>query len=234
MSGRSGVSTIDTPHSGSDSSVVDSDGAGGLIQSVARLIRTQTDVMAAQTKVMTAQSLPPLRQFIGEGSLVGDESFVHWHEQFEERSLVAGWSEEEKKYGLKMHLHNTAFQAYRMGPNLLFDISVEGVVVAAVVHTGSQATIISRALLHKVNSHVKSQGKSLAKLEVPSMPLYGKGGSSERELDITAQVKLTLAVDGRKVTVPVFIQPNSWQACLLGTNALFNFCLSLGRKLWGP
>ena len=63
-----------------------------------------------------------------------------------------------------------------VGPNLLFDISAEGVAVAAVVDTGSQATIISRSLLHKVNSHVKSQGKSLAKLEVPSMPHYGKGG----------------------------------------------------------
>ena len=73
-------------------------------------------MMAAQTKVVTVQSLPPLPQFTGESSLVGDESFDHWHEQFEERSLVAGWSEEDKKYWLKMHLHNTVFQAYCMFP----------------------------------------------------------------------------------------------------------------------
>ena len=63
---------------------------------------------------MTAQSLPPLAHFTGEGSLVGEESFDRWHEQFEERSVVAGWSEEQKKYQLKMHLDKTAFQACRM------------------------------------------------------------------------------------------------------------------------
>ena len=489
--GEGEVSKVETPQAVPGSSVVDSIGAGGLIQSVAKLIKTQTDMMAAQTKAMTAQSLPPLVHFTGEGSLVGDESFDHWHEQFEERSLVAGWSEEQKKYRLKMHLDKTAFQAYRMlpeetkgsysamvkalrkrfrpvdieelrgmefhqitqesesveeigiklqvlareafpnmvgkeldrllkgrffqillpkwqrklghpkpdetfeelygrartaerhdrqysesaagrsdpqhktsdrtkkasnssssggsgsssgsnktdvrkreiqgpgddvsegstergsssnlvcyncretghiarhcrkpkqgaeaagrsrgssvgskvlvtmadlsdqqlkdelaqrmldkeqqmltepystvkvvsgavGPNLLFDISVEGVAVAAMVDTGSQATIISRSLLHKVNSQLKSQGKSLARLKLPSMPLYGKGGPSERELDITAQVELTLAADGRKVTVPVFIQPNSEQACLLGTNALFALGVSVSRANGEP
>ena len=121
-----------------------------------------------------------------------------------------------------------------VGPNLLFDISVEGVAVAAMVDTASQATIISRSLLHKVNSQLKSQGKSLARLKLPSMPLYGKGGPSERELDITAQVELTLAADGRKVTVPVFIQPNSEQACLLGTNALFALRVSVSRANGEP
>ena len=47
---------------------------------------------------------------------LGEESFDHWHEQFEERSLVAGWSDEQKKYRLKMHLDKTTFQAYRMLP----------------------------------------------------------------------------------------------------------------------
>ena len=61
---------------------------------------------------MTAQSLPPLPQFTGEGSLVGYESFDHWHEEFEERSLVARWSKEKKKYRLKMHLHNTAYHMF--------------------------------------------------------------------------------------------------------------------------
>ena len=102
------------------------------------------------------------------------------------------------------------------------------------VDTGSQATIISRSLLHEINSWLKSQGKSLPKLKLPSMPLYGKGGPNERELDITAQVELTLAADGRKITVPVFIQPDSEQACLLGTNAIFALGVSVSRASGEP
>ena len=51
VSGGSEVSAVEAPHSSSDSSVVDSEGAGGLIQSVARLIKAQTDMMAAQTRL---------------------------------------------------------------------------------------------------------------------------------------------------------------------------------------
>ena len=53
-------------------------------------------------------------QFSGEGSLVGDESFDRWLEHFEELAAVAGWSEEHKKYRLKMHLSKTAFQTHCM------------------------------------------------------------------------------------------------------------------------
>ena len=82
VSGESMGCTAESPQMRSESSVVDSSAvdsysAGGLIQSVARLIKTQTDMLAAQTKVMTAQSLPPLPQFTGEGTLIGDESFDH-------------------------------------------------------------------------------------------------------------------------------------------------------------
>ena len=37
-------------------------------------------------------------------------------EHFEERALVVGWSEEEKRYRLKMHLDKTAFHTYCMLP----------------------------------------------------------------------------------------------------------------------
>ena len=46
-----------------------------LAQSVAKFIQVQMDMLAAQTKAMAAQSLPPLKKFSGEGSLVGDKSF---------------------------------------------------------------------------------------------------------------------------------------------------------------
>ena len=69
-------------------------------------------MMAAQTKVMAAQSLPPLPHFSGEGNLVGENTFERWVEHFEERAAVAGWTGEEKKYQLKMHLDKTAFQTY--------------------------------------------------------------------------------------------------------------------------
>ena len=85
-----------------------------LVQSMTKFMQVQTDMMAAQAKAMAAQNLPPLVHFSGEGSLVGDESFDRWLEHFEELAAVAGWSEEHKKYRLKMHLSKTAFQTYCM------------------------------------------------------------------------------------------------------------------------
>ena len=84
-----------------------------MAKSVEKFIKMQTDMLVAQTKTMAAQSLPPLRHFNGEGGLVGDESFDRWLEQFDERAALAGWSEDDKKYRLKMHLDKTAFHAYQ-------------------------------------------------------------------------------------------------------------------------
>ena len=67
-----------------------------------------------------------------------------------------------------------------VGPTLLLGVSIEGVPVTAVADTGAQSTIISRSMLHNINKHMKSQGKSLPKLELPSPPLYGKSGSAFR------------------------------------------------------
>ena len=58
-------------------------------------------------------------------------------------------------------------------------------------------------------------------LELPTVKLYGKGGKEkDKELVISAQTSLTIAADGRTVTVPVFIQPGSEVPCLLGMNVL--------------
>ena len=51
--------------------------------------------------------------------------------------------------------------------------------------------------------------------------LYGKDGKKGgKELRITAQVTLTFTLDGQSANVPVFVQPDSSQDCLLGTNAM--------------
>ena len=50
---------------------------------------------------------------------MGDESFDRWLEHFEERALLVGWSDDDRKYRLKMHLEGTAFHAHQ---NLSSDI----------------------------------------------------------------------------------------------------------------
>ena len=87
-----------------------------LMHSIAQLVKTQTDIMVAQTQAMSAQSLPPIPHFSGEGNQSGEESFDRWLEQFEERSKLAGWTEEHKRYHLKMSLDRSAFQTYRLLP----------------------------------------------------------------------------------------------------------------------
>ena len=64
---------------------------------------------------------------------------------------------------------------------------------------------------------MKSDGKLLPELPIPSVRLFGKDG--RHEIKITAQVDLQIQAGGKEVTIPVFVQPNSSQDCLLGTNA---------------
>ena len=106
-----------------------------------------------------------------------------------------------------------------VGPSYWLEVLVEGVSVSAMVDTGSQSTIVSRSLLHKVFKHMEREGKPLPKLECPSAKLRGKGG---HPIDVTAQVKFTFSVNGRSIVTlgPVFVQPNSEQECLLESNVL--------------
>ena len=107
-----------------------------------------------------------------------------------------------------------------VGPTIYIDLEIEGVKVEAMVDTGAQSTIISRALLHEIANSLKAHGRPVPELEAPCTRLFGKECNSVKpELDITAQVMLTLETDNRCVTVSVFIQSNSEQLCLLGTNA---------------
>ena len=77
------------------------------------------------------------------------------------------------------------------------------------------------SLLQEIARSCKEAGQPLPQLELPTARLFGKDGSGGgRELVITAQLTTTIAADGESVSVPVFIQPNSKQRCLLGMNAL--------------
>lgn len=107
-----------------------------------------------------------------------------------------------------------------VGPTLMLELSVEGLQIAALVDTASNSTIISWSMLHEIKHHLQALGKSMPQLELPCVPLYGKEGTKGKPLDITAQVSLTFACNGRRVTVPTFIQPESEQKCLIGMNVI--------------
>ena len=89
-----------------------------------------------------------------------------------------------------------------VGPSYWLHITVEGLSVSALVDTGSQSTITSRSLLHKVFKHLKENGKALPTLDHPCTKFKGKGG---HPIGVTAQVLFTLAVDGKSTAVPVFV-----------------------------
>ena len=107
------------------------------------------------------------------------------------------------------------------GPTLFLKVQIGGVPVEAMVDTGSQSTIISRSLLHKIGRCRKSKGEPLPALEKPTARLFGKDGEGGgKELTITAQIEVDIEADGECVRVPVFVQPQSGQECLLGMNVI--------------
>ena len=80
------------------------------------MVQTQTAMVDAQTRAMSAQSLPPVPIYSGEGEQSLEDGFEKWTEQFEERARLAGWSEDLRRYHLKIRLSKTAFQTYRLLP----------------------------------------------------------------------------------------------------------------------
>ena len=112
-------------------------------------------------------------------------------------------------------------QARAVGSLLEIRLNIGGLPITAMVDTGAQSTIISRSTLHEVVNHMRETGQQVPPLELPTVRLYGKDGhDGGRELCITAQVSLMFKLKSRTVTVPVFVQPNSSQRCLLGMNAI--------------
>ena len=90
----------------------------------------------------------------------------------------------------------------------------------ALIDCGSQTTIISRSFLHRIAEQLKQDGKPPPELTMPTVRLYGKDGpNGKNRLHVSAQVDLPVKACGKTMSVPMFVQPNSTQDCLLGTNA---------------
>ena len=112
-------------------------------------------------------------------------------------------------------------RADAVGSLVYVEVYVEGVPISAMLDTGAQSTIISRSTLHAVNKSLLQQGQRLPELELPTVRLYGKvGPKGGKELTITAQISLTFTSGNKSVSVPVFVQPDSEQVCLLGVNVI--------------
>ena len=114
----------------------------------------------------------------------------------------------------------TSDQARAVGPTVYFNVTIGSVPVTAMVDCGSQSTIISRSLLHKIWHQLEKDGKPTPGLESPGLKMYGKDGQSGPEIVVTAWVNLLLEADGFQVVSPVFVQPHSEQECLLGMNVV--------------
>ena len=91
-------------------------------------------------------------------------------------------------------------------------------------------TIVSRAMLHRLAKKLKSEGKPLPKLTLPTVKVLGKDGKlGKKELNITAQTELTFVADGVTAKVSVLVQPDSEQDCLVGMNAIPKLGIQLLR-----
>ena len=75
-----------------------------------QVVQTQTAMVAAQTRAISAESLPPVPTYSGEGEQSLEDGFERWIEQFEE------WSEDLRRYHLKIRLSKTSFQTYWLLP----------------------------------------------------------------------------------------------------------------------
>ena len=61
-------------------------------------------------------------------------------------------------------------QQHDTGPSLYLDLDIEGVPVVLMVDYGPPpSTIISRSLLHRIVQQMKSDGKPLPELSLPSV-----------------------------------------------------------------
>ncbi len=90
--------------------------ADGVMETVTKLLKVQTDVMA-QTRAVAVQNLPGLPYFTGEGTGDTGNGFDRWLERFRERAEFARWTAEEQLYQLKVHLDKTAVDVLQMLPD---------------------------------------------------------------------------------------------------------------------
>jgi len=72
------------------------------------ILKAHTEAIVAQMQTAAAQHLPPLKLYTGERKQIEEHRFDRWLEQFEERAMVAGWSEAQQLHQLKLLLEKTA------------------------------------------------------------------------------------------------------------------------------
>ena len=116
-----------------------------------------------------------------------------------------------------------------VGPTLYLDILIEGVPVRAMFDTGAQSSIVSRDVLHTIGRHLERQGRPIPALREPCTTLFGKDGDKGPEIFVTAQFDATVEADGKTVCATLFVQPDSVQPCLLGTNIIPYLGVSITR-----
>ena len=116
-----------------------------------------------------------------------------------------------------------------VGPTLYLDILIEDVPVRAMFDTGAQSSIISHDVLHAIGRHLERQGCPLPALREPCTTLFGKDGDKGPEILATAQFDATVEADAKTVCATLFVQPDSVQPCLLGTNIIPYLDVSITR-----
>ena len=75
---------------------------------------------------------------------------------------------------------------------------------------------------------MERQGHPLPALREPCT-LFGKDGDTGPEIFVTAQFDATVEADGKMVCATLFVQPDSVQPCLLGTNIIPYLGVSIAR-----
>ena len=177
----------ETDHSSTRS---DSDGAGvvhvpggsgcetSLMQSLAQLVKSHTDMVAALTRAMSVQTFPRMPHFSGERIQSGEDGFERWSERFEERAKLVGWSEEHKKYQLSILLDKNAYQTYRLLPDsvkAIYKETVESLKKKFEPVDTEELRGLEFHQLTQVNQSVEQLGLELQKLAKRAFPgLVGK------------------------------------------------------------
>ena len=85
-------------------------------------------------------------------------------EQLEDILAKRKLEREQELLSEAAHIHTEEGSSRAVGPLLCLKVKIEGVEVDAMVDTGSQSTVISCAMLHKIGKHMKSQGKDFPQL----------------------------------------------------------------------
>ena len=87
-----------------------------MIHSFDKFIQAQTKMMQAQANAVAVQSFPPLPMFTGEDTDSDEKRFDKWLERFEERAVLAGWTDEQWFHQFKFHLSQSALHVFHLLP----------------------------------------------------------------------------------------------------------------------